>query len=578
MIEIKGLSGAPGRGFGKAIILENKKVSTERKTISDSCAEIHTLTNARNDYKRSLSALTESAESAKNKTEAGILNAYIEILDDDVFFNDVEKIIRQENVCASWAVEEKRRETAAKFSSVDDKYLKSRVDDINNICVGVMKKLQGISDNDSLTFAGNENFIVFAKDLTPADTVRFDRKYLKGMVTEKGGLTSHTVILAKALGIPTVVGTGPFPQGLFNEDSVLIDGTAGMVVVSPDDATRKAFETKCKENEKQQMLFYTCESRAAVTRDGFHIHVDINSGDKESIRTFNAGSCDGIGLFRTEFVYMGQSYYPSEELQFQIYKDMAVKAGEKELIIRTLDIGGDKQLGYMNLPKEANPFLGYRAIRICLDRTEIFKIQLKAILRAGVYGNVKIMFPMIANLEEVIRAKELLEEAKADLTKHNIKYKRDIPVGIMVETPAAALLSDKLAENVSFFSIGSNDLIQYITAADRTNERVQPVYNNHNISFLRAVKLISENAHRCNISVGICGETASEPSLIPLWCAMGIDELSVAPALVGRTKYLVGQMSRKELIPEMEKILSSGSIENCNHCLSRILESIDYEK
>jgi phosphotransferase system enzyme I (PtsI) len=300
----------------------------------------------------------------------------------------------------------------------------------------------------------------------------------------------------------------------------------------------------------------------------------VNSGDKESIDSFNAANCDGVGLFRTEFLYMGQTDYPSEDFQYEVYKDLAVKTAGKELIIRTLDIGGDKQLDYMDMPKEFNPFLGYRAIRLCLDRPEVFKTQLRAILRAAAHGNVKIMFPMIVNLEELLSAKALLEEAKTELTHRGAEFKADVPVGIMIETPAAVLLSDHLAKHVSFFSVGSNDLIQYTTATDRQNERVQYLYDSANISVIRAIKLACDNAHAAGAEIGICGETASEPRLIPLWVAMGIDELSVAPALVGRTKYIVGQLSKSEQQTILSEVLASGSIDDVKAKLAAVQKSI----
>jgi phosphotransferase system enzyme I (PtsI) len=302
--------------------------------------------------------------------------------------------------------------------------------------------------------------------------------------------------------------------------------------------------------------------------------VNINSGDTESINTFDAGACDGIGLFRTEFLYMGQNSYPSEDFQFNAYRSMAEKNQGRELIIRTLDIGGDKQLDYMDLPQESNPFLGYRAIRLCLDREEVFLTQLRAILRASAFGEVKIMFPMIVNLEELLRAKELLAKAMEELDRRGEAYHKNIPVGIMVETPAAVLLSDVLARHVDFFSIGSNDLIQYTTASDRMNEKVQYLYDSCNLSVLRSIKLVCDNARAQGVDVGICGETASEPRLIPLWCAMGVNELSVAPALVGRTKYIINQISKADMAQEMDAILLQGSIPSAREQLDKILQEL----
>jgi len=345
-------------------------------------------------------------------------------------------------------------------------------------------------------------------------------------------------------------------------------------MVGADEETIQVFLKKKEKADHQKALFDARRTAPARSKDGVDLRVNINSGDSVSIRAFDVNSCDGVGLFRTEFLYMGQTDYPSEDIQFDIYRDMAVRTQGKELIIRTLDIGGDKQLDYMDLPKEDNPFLGYRAIRLCLDRTTIFLTQLRAILRASVFGDVKIMFPMIVNLEELLRAKELLEEAKAQLDGQGIPYNRNVAVGIMVETPAAVLLSDQLARHCDFFSIGSNDLIQYTTATDRQNERVQNLYDCCNISFLRAVHMTCENAHKAGIPIGICGETASEPRLIPIWAAMGIDELSVAPGLVGRTKYIFSQLSRTELQPVLREALECSRIDNVKALLDGVLREI----
>ncbi len=312
------------------------------------------------------------------------------------------------------------------------------------------------------------------------------------------------------------------------------------------------------------------KSRPAVTLDGKTVRVNINSGDSDSIANFKCDECDGVGLFRTEFIYMDHRDYPTEEEQYEIYRSMAQMNQGKELIIRTLDIGGDKQLEYMDLPKESNPFLGYRAIRLCLERVDVFKTQLRAILRAGVYGDVKIMFPMIVNLEELLRAKEILEEAKEELKAEGMNFRADIPVGIMVETPAAVLLSDKLAEEVSFFSIGSNDLIQYTTASDRMNERVQSLYDSFNISVLRSIRMVCENAARHGVDVGICGEAASDTKLVPLWVAMGVDELSVVPSQVAKVKYMIGRLSKEEMERELAEVLSLGRIQDVKDRLAGI--------
>lgn len=574
MMQIKGLAGAAGCVAGCAAVFRPSELCLERRAVSDPQAEIDAMEAARARYNETLRRLAGEARAAQGEEGAGIFEAYQVIAEDDYLFDQVKELIRAESVCASWAIEQKRAETEAMFLGVDDPYLQARAADINNVCKEITGELQGVDTGDPFAGLRGEDLIVFAEDLTPADTVRMDRARLKGMVTEKGGVTSHTVILAKALGIPAIVGVGPILDRVVSGQEVLVDGRLGNVVVCPDEEAKAAFRIREEEDGRRRLLFDACKASPARTKDGISVRVNINSGDTESINTFDAGACDGIGLFRTEFLYMGQNGYPSEDFQFNAYRSMAEKNQGRELIIRTLDIGGDKQLDYMDLPQESNPFLGYRAIRLCLDREEVFLTQLRAILRASAFGEVKIMFPMIVNLEELLRAKELLAKAMEELDRRGEAYHKNIPVGIMVETPAAVLLSDVLARHVDFFSIGSNDLIQYTTASDRMNEKVQYLYDSCNLSVLRSVKLVCDNARAQGVDVGICGETASEPRLIPLWCAMGVNELSVAPALVGRTKYIINQISEADMAPEMEAILSQGSIPSAREHLDKILREL----
>ncbi|MDD6435431.1 MAG: phosphoenolpyruvate--protein phosphotransferase [Clostridiales bacterium] len=569
MKKIIGLAGSTGCVVGSAVVFATKELSLNAVLVEDVEKEIEAMDAARQKYDASLAELAATAGEGQGE----IFEAYQEILADDAgFFDDVKATIRNERVCSSYAIEQKRIEVESIFMSIDDEYLKQRADDINNVCHELMAEIQGISGGDPFEGVEGESLIVFAEDLTPADTVRMDRSRLAGMVTEKGGVTSHTVILAKTLGVPAVVGAGAFLADITNGQNVILDGATGIVIVDPEESELKEFMVRKEAADKKKAIYDECMVKPAYSKDGFLTRVNVNTGDNESVENFKAANCDGVGLFRTEFLYMSQSDYPSEDFQFEAYKNLAEKCKDKELIIRTLDIGGDKQLDYMNLPVEANPFLGYRAIRLCLDRTDVFKTQLKAILRASAYGNVKIMFPMIVTVDEVKEAKAILETAKAELREQGIPFNENVPVGIMIETPAAVLLSDKLAQNVDFFSVGSNDLIQYTTASDRQNELVQYIYNNCNISVLRAINMVAENAHKHGIEIGICGEVGSEPRLIPLWLAMGIDELSVAASLVGRTKFILSQFSKEELQAVKDKVLDSEQIFEVIKTLDETLE------
>lgn len=568
-MKIKGLPGSPGCEIATAVVYRPQEPSYVKTAVEDTEAEIADMDSARAVYDEQLAVLEE-----KSGEEGAIFGAYREILMDESFFDGIRDMIREEKVCSSYAIDCKRGEVETVFLELDDQYLRERAGDINNVCKELCCQIQGISTLDPFAGAEGDKLVIFADDLTPADTVRMDPQRMVGMVTARGGTTSHTVILARARRIPAIVGAGEFFDLVRTGDEVLIDGDTGVVFVAPDEATKEGFVERRAAFEKQKALFDACVDKPAVTLDGRTIKVNINSGDRESIDKCDPNACDGCGLFRTEFVYMAHNDYPTEEEQFSAYKEMALKLEGKELIIRTLDIGGDKQLGYMNIPKEANPFLGYRAIRLCLDRVDVFKTQLRAILRASAFGAVKIMFPMIVNMEELRKAKSVLETAKAELRAEGAAFNENVPVGIMIETPAAVLLGDRLAREVDFFSVGSNDLIQYTTASDRQNENVQYIYDSCNISFLTAVNMSAENAHNAGAEIGICGETGSEPRLIPLWAAMGIDELSVSAGMVGRTKYIISHISASEMRPVLDEVLQMDSIEEVRERLDGIIKEI----
>jgi len=417
--------------------------------------------------------------------------------------------------------------------------------------------------------------IIVAHDLTPAETIQMDKSTLRGFITEKGGATSHTVILAKALGIPAITGVSGAVDAVADGDVLLMDAFSALVTVNPDSESQAAFAALSERYREAQKRYAMDIDQPALTLDGVQVDVNVNTGDTESIQAFCVERCDGIGLLRTEFLYMDGRDYPDEERQYTVYSDLAARAKGKEVIIRTLDIGGDKQIAYMDLPVEDNPFLGYRAIRLCLDRREIFHTQLRAILRASAHGNVKIMFPMIINIEELRAAKACVEEAKTSLREDGLPFRGDIPVGIMIETPAAVLISDKLAAESDFFSVGSNDLIQYVTATDRMNERVSHLYDSCNLSVLNAMQMVAKNAAIAGIPWGICGEVASEDRLIPVWVALGAAELSVAPSLVGRVKYLVRRMNQAELGPEVEAVLRLSTADEVRRALDMILARVE---
>lgn len=545
MKEIKGLSGARGQALGKAIVLKDESYTVECVKVEDAEAEAKKLEDARNQYRVELDELFEKTKKEVNEEAAGIFAAYKEMVNDDFFFENPVKRAKKEQINIEFALEEEKKTTAGLFMQMDDPYMKERGADIENVCNALIRKMLGIQSATEQVEKAEEEFVLVAEDLTPADTVRLDKRYLRGFATEKGGQTSHTVILAKTLGIPAVVGAEGLLAAVEAGDVLYVDGSAGTVIVDPEQEMLDKYEEARKKMERQKELLGEVAALEAVTTDGHSIEICVNAGDKEGIDLLNMEVCDGIGLFRTEFLYMAENQYPSEELQFETYKKLAEKTQGKETIVRTLDIGGDKKVDYMELPQEFNPFLGYRAIRLCLDRREVFKTQLRAILRASAFGKLSIMFPMIVNLEELRTAKALAEECKEELRAEGKAFNENIRMGIMIETPAAVLLSDRLAKEADFFSIGTNDLIQYVTATDRMNEKIQYLYRICNVSVLRAVKQVAENAHKAGIPIGICGESASDERLTPVWLGLGIDELSMVSSQTARIKYIVRHMSKE---------------------------------
>ncbi len=574
MIELQGISGAPGCATGVAVVRHAGAIVPERRTVDDPAREIERFYAARDTLMRQLETLRIETLERLGEKEAEIFKAHQVILRDDYFFGQALERVTNERVTADYAIGEEKKGVAAAFAGMDDEYLKERLSDIETVCDELIRILNGHGDSVASLPRNAGGVILVAGDITPADTVRMDKSLLRGMLTEKGGATSHTVILAKALGIPAIVGVKDLSGQIKNGDTLILDGATGRVCVNPSPERMERFEKARAEEAGRREGYAKATRERAVTLDGAAVRVNVNTGDSDSLRGFDKDICDGVGLFRTEFLYMDHADYPTEEEQFAVYREMAEKAGGKEVIIRTLDIGGDKRIGYMNLPVEDNPFLGYRAIRICLDRPDVFNTQLRAILRASVYGNVKIMFPMIVSLDEVRAAKAATKRAMDELAAEGVPCNKEIEQGIMIETPASVLISDLLAKNVDFFSIGSNDLIQYVTASDRMNDTIQHIYDSCDVSVLRAIRIVADNAAKAGIPVGICGEVASEARLVPLWAALGIAELSVAPAIVGQVKYILRRTSAARARRDLEALFDCGSADEARALLDRVLAGI----
>jgi phosphotransferase system enzyme I (PtsI) len=542
---VKGLGVSPGIGIGKAVVIDKASINITKNYIKDAGNELDRLMNAIEAAKEQLNELYVSTIDELGEKEAQIFKSHEMMLEDDTFISDVENRIKQEGVNAEYALNETSNVYIKMFQSIEDEYLRERAEDIKDVMNRVIRILMGISSVDFSNL--KENSIIVAKDLTPSDTAQIDRTKVAAMITEIGGKTSHAAIIARIMGIPTVVGLNNITDKIKNGDTVICDGKTGKVLVNPNAkqlfyfTKKKNIEDEIRNELKNQI------GLPSVTKDGFKISLTANIGVPNDVDMALENDAEGIGLFRSEFIFMNREHQPTEDEQFEQYKEVLVKMGDKPVIIRTLDIGGDKNVPYIDIPKEMNPFLGYRAIRLCLGNVEVFRTQLRAILRASVYGNVKIMIPMISTMKELKDSKKILQQAKDELTKEGIKFKKDIEIGIMIEIPSAAIISDLLAREVDFFSIGTNDLIQYTMAVDRMNSKLSYLYSQYHPALLRLIKGIIDNAHEAGIWVGMCGEAAGDPKLIPVFVGMGLDEFSMNSPSILRARYIVRNLNKADM-------------------------------
>lgn len=536
---------SPGIGIGKAVVIDKASINITKNYIKDAGKEIDRLMNAIETAKEQLNELYVSTIDELGEKEAQIFKSHEMMLEDDTFISDVENRIKQEGVNAEYALNETSNVYIKMFQSIEDEYLRERAEDIKDVMNRVIRILMGISSVDFSNL--KENSIIVAKDLTPSDTAQIDRTKVAAMITEMGGKTSHAAIIARIMGIPTVVGLNNITDKIKNGDTVICDGKTGKVLINPNAkqlfyfTKKKNIEDEIRNELKNQI------GLPSVTKDGFKVSLTANIGVPNDVDMALENDAEGIGLFRSEFIFMNREHQPTEDEQFEQYKEVLVKMGDKPVIIRTMDIGGDKNVPYIDIPKEMNPFLGYRAIRLCLGNLEVFRTQLRAILRASVYGNVKIMIPMISTMKELKDSKKILQQAKDELTKEGIKFKKDIEIGIMIEIPSAAIISDLLAREVDFFSIGTNDLIQYTMAVDRMNSKLSYLYSQYHPALLRLIKGIIDNAHDAGIWVGMCGEAAGDPKLIPVFLGMGLDEFSMNSPSILRARYIVRNLNKADM-------------------------------
>ena len=518
-----------GIAIGKISVYQKGEQQVKRVKITDADAEMERYADAKNAAVEQLQKLYDKALKEVGEANAAIFEIHQMMLDDDDYNESVENIIRTQMVNAEYAVAATADNFAQMFASMDDDYMKERAADVKDISERLLAILHGTDSNKVDT---NEPVIIVADDLAPSETVQLDKDMVLSFVTVHGSLNSHTAILARTMAIPALIGTEALPLNASVDGKLgIVDGFNGKIYVDPDENILTEMKAKQQEDLEKKQLLQTLKGKENITLDGQKVMLYANIGNIKDLATVIQNDAGGIGLFRSEFIYLEREDYPTEEEQFQIYKTVAETMAGKRVIIRTLDIGADKQCDYFNMEHEENPALGCRAIRICLTRPEIFKTQLRALFRASAYGKLAIMYPMITSVKEVHRIKEIVEEVKAELAEQGIEFA--IPEqGIMIETPAAAMVSDELAKEVDFFSVGTNDLTQYTLAIDRQNTKLDEFYDAHHPAVLRMISMVAENAHKAGIWAGICGELGADTTLTQEFLAMGIDELSVSPGSI----------------------------------------------
>lgn len=554
---MNGIPVSPGVALGRAAIKKEQQIDLKKSYVTDIPGEIKRLQAAKDTCKRQLTELYSHALESIGENDAEIFKAHIMMLDDPELYTKVEQQIQEEGVSAGYALKNVSDMYIGILENMDNEYMKERAADIRDVVSRLSRILLGVEDK--VFYVKKEDTIVIAADLTPSDTAQMDRKKVVGFITEVGGRTSHSAILARTLGIPAVSGVKDILYNVSDDDFVVFDGSTGEIIVNPKPDVVTEFILRKKDYEKSLNNLHHLVGAESRTKDGIKVELSANIGTPDDINNVLENDGEGIGLYRTEFLYMDKDHLPAEEELFEAYKAAIERMEGKPVVIRTLDIGGDKELPYLGLDKESNPFLGYRAIRYCLDRKDIFKTQLRAILRASIFGNVKIMFPMISGIEEVREAKKMVAEVKRELSSEGIHYADNIQIGIMIEIPSAALISDLLAKEVDFFSIGTNDLLQYTIAVDRGNQKVAHLYSNYHPAFLRLIKLIVDNGHKENIQVCMCGEAAGDPKLIPLLVGMGLDELSMNPASILKARQIIRNISQAEMNTHISQILNLSS-------------------
>ncbi|WP_071459264.1 phosphoenolpyruvate--protein phosphotransferase [Bacillus massilinigeriensis] len=566
---LKGIAASSGVAIAKAYRLVEPDLSFEKLTIDSFEQEIARLHASLQIAQSELEAIRDKAREELGEDKAAIFEAHLLVLNDPELVNPIEEKIKAESVNAEFALKETADMFISMFKSMDNEYMKERAADIRDVTKRVLAHLLGANIPNPGMVA--EEVIIVADDLTPSDTAQLDRNFVKGFTTNVGGRTSHSAIMARSMEIPAVVGTKNATEEIHNGDLVVVDGLKGEVHINPTPEMLQSYRAVAEDYEKQKAEWAKLVNEPTVTKDGIHVELAANIGTPKDLKGVLDNGGEGVGLYRTEFLYMDRDQLPTEEEQFESYKAVLEGMKGKPVVVRTLDIGGDKELPYLNLPKEMNPFLGFRAIRLCLEEQDIFRTQLRALLRASVHGNLKIMFPMIATLAEFREAKAILLEEKGKLISKGIMVNEAIELGIMVEIPSTAIIADQFAKEVDFFSIGTNDLIQYTMAADRMNQQVSYLYQPYNPSILRLVKMVIDAAHKEGKWAGMCGEMAGDETAIPVLLGLGLDEFSMSASSILKARSLIRTLSKSDMEKLAEEVVAMGTTEEVVEAINKCL-------
>ncbi|MGJ6672525.1 phosphoenolpyruvate--protein phosphotransferase [Listeria monocytogenes] len=557
--ELKGIAASDGIAIAKAYLLVEPDLSYEKTEVTDVESEVKRFESALEVSRTELSMIREKAAKDLGEDKAQIFDAHLLVLNDPELTGPIEESIKNSKTNAETALQETTDMFIGMFESMDNEYMRERAADIKDVRKRVLSHLLGVTiPNPALI---DEEVVVVAADLTPSDTAQLNRNFVKGFVTDIGGRTSHSAIMARSLEIPAVVGTKEVTASVAKNDIVIIDGLEGNVIIHPTEEQIAHYEKIKSDFALQQAEWDKLKNEKTVSKDGVHVELAANIGTPNDLEGVISNGGEAVGLYRTEFLYMGRDNFPTEEEQFEAYKAVVSGMDGKSVVVRTLDIGGDKTLPYLELPEEMNPFLGFRAIRLCFANEELFRTQLRALLRASVYGNLKIMFPMIATVNEFRQARDILLDEKAKLKAAGTEVSDSIELGIMIEIPAAAVLADQFAKEVDFFSIGTNDLIQYTMAADRMNERVSYLYQPYNPSILRLVKMVIDASRKEGKWTGMCGEMAGDQTAVPLLLGLGLDEFSMSASSILKSRSLIKRLDQSEMVKLAEEALNKSTAE-----------------